>query len=138
MFYSTSIFKSIGLDGQWPIYATILLNAVQFVMTLVCLFIIDRAGRRILLIAGMLGMCVFSFLLSISRILAVNHLNLKPRAKKYLTFFLSNIQKNEDREWLNYITLVSAVAYIVFFAIGPGKKCTLTGDIDSFFKHFLK
>ena len=72
MFYSTSIFKSIGLDGQWPIYATILLNAVQFVMTLVCLFIIDRAGRRILLIVGMGGMCVFSFLLSISRILAVS------------------------------------------------------------------
>ena len=72
IFYSTSIFKSVGLKDSWPIYATILLNFIQLIMTVVCMFVIDRAGRRVLLILGLIGMCFSSYLLAIARILAVN------------------------------------------------------------------
>jgi MFS family permease len=71
MYYSTSIFKNAGLEGSWPIYATILIGVVQVVMTLVCTFIIEKAGRKILIIIGLIGMSVSSFVLAISRIYSV-------------------------------------------------------------------
>ena len=86
------------MKGDWPIYATIILGAVQIVMTVVCMLIVDRAGRRILLLLGMIGMSVFSFGLAITRV----------------------IGEKENLDWLNYLTVVCAVAYIVFFSIGPG------------------
>lgn len=71
-FYSTDIFKSAGLDGSWPVYATIILGVVQLVMTIVCMFIVDRAGRKLLLLIGMIGLAVFSFGLALCRIFAVS------------------------------------------------------------------
>ena len=71
-FYSTDIFRSAGLDGDWPVYATIILGVVQLVMTIVCMFIVDRAGRKLLLLIGMIGLAVFSFGLALCRIFAVS------------------------------------------------------------------
>ena len=119
IFYSTKIFDSVGLEGNWPTYATIILGVVQLVMTIVCMFIVDRAGRKALLMIGMIGMSVSSFGLAICRILAVIKLNL------LIKFFFINklffvLFQTPDLEWLNYLTVVSAVAYIIFFSIGPG------------------
>lgn len=71
IFYSTDIFENAGLDGQWPIYGTIILGVVQIIMTFVCMIIVDKAGRRILLLIGMIGMCIFSFMLALTRIFSV-------------------------------------------------------------------
>lgn len=68
IFYSTKIFTSVGLKDQWPLYATILLGVVQLVMTLVCTGLIERAGRKILLLVGMIGMCLSSFGIGLSRL----------------------------------------------------------------------
>lgn len=38
-------------------------------MTLVCAIIIEKAGRKILLLAGMIGMCVSSFVITVSLLL---------------------------------------------------------------------
>ncbi|CAF0733335.1 unnamed protein product [Brachionus calyciflorus] len=96
IFYSTNIFKSVGLKDQWPLYATILLGVVQLVMTLVCTVIIEKAGRKILLLIGMGGMCLSSFGIGLTRIFS------------------------GEAEWLNYLTVVFSVFYIIFFSIGPG------------------
>lgn len=72
MFYSTEIFKNAGLKEDMPIYATIVLGVVQLIMTFVCMLIVDKAGRKILLLLGMSGMSIFSFLLTICRIYGVN------------------------------------------------------------------
>lgn len=71
IFYSTDIFISAGLKGNWPVYGTIILGVVQLVMTFVCMLIIDKVGRKILLLAGMIGLAVFSFLLALCRIFGV-------------------------------------------------------------------
>lgn len=71
IFYSTGIFQKAGLKGNWPSYGTIILGAVQIVMTFVCMIIVDKAGRRILLLSGTIGMCVFSFMLALTRIFSV-------------------------------------------------------------------
>ncbi|CAF0733414.1 unnamed protein product [Brachionus calyciflorus] len=96
IFYSTKIFENAGLTGSWPIYGTIIIGIVQILMTFVCMAIVDRAGRRILLLTGMIGMSVFSFILAFTRIWG------------------------EPGSWLNYMTVVAAIFYIVFFSIGPG------------------
>lgn len=71
IFYSTDIFRAAGLKDLWPVYGTIILGGVQIVMTAVCMFIIDKAGRKILLLSGMIGMSLFSFLLAVCRIFGV-------------------------------------------------------------------
>ena len=72
IFYSTSIFRNAGFKDQWPVYCTILLGAVQVVMTFVCVAIVDKVGRRILLLIGMIGMCISAFGLAIFSILGTN------------------------------------------------------------------
>ena len=70
-FYSTIIFKSIGLDGDWPMYASLILVVVQLFMAVICMSLIERAGRRILMISGMTGMSLFAFLIGIFRVFGV-------------------------------------------------------------------
>lgn len=70
IFYSTSIFKNAGFKDQWPVYCTILLGVVQVIMTFICVIIVDKVGRRILLLIGMLGMCLSAFGLASFSILA--------------------------------------------------------------------
>jgi hypothetical protein len=46
------------------VYGTIAIGIVQIIMTVICVLIVDRVGRRILLLIGMIGMCVSAFGLS--------------------------------------------------------------------------
>lgn len=72
IFYSTEIFTSVGLkEDTWAVYATIMLSVVQLVMTFAAMTLIERAGRRVLLLAGLSGMCLFSVGLAVSRVLSV-------------------------------------------------------------------
>jgi hypothetical protein len=72
MFYSTRIFKSIGMKGDLPLYSSVVLMVVQLVMTIVSISIVDKAGRRILMIIGTGGMAPFAFFIGIFRILGVS------------------------------------------------------------------
>jgi hypothetical protein len=45
-------------------------GVVQLIMTFVCLAIVDKLGRKILLITGMIGMSLSSFALATFRILS--------------------------------------------------------------------
>jgi len=97
VFYSTSIFVNIGLDEDtWAVYATIILSAVNVLMTFVSMTLIDVTGRRVLMIIGCFGMSFFCVLLTVSRELA------------------------ESVNWIRYLAVVAVVGYIIFFAIGPG------------------
>jgi hypothetical protein len=60
-FYSTSIFRGAGFERPYDIYCTIALGVMQVAMTVVCVVIVDRVGRKILLLVGMVGMCLSSF-----------------------------------------------------------------------------
>ena len=64
--YSTSIFTSLGLKDVLAIYSTIILALVQFIMGFITAFLIERAGRRLLLLVGLSGMCISVTSLSIS------------------------------------------------------------------------
>lgn len=96
-FYSTKIFENVGLKGSWPTYITILLSAVQVIMTSICMFIIEKVGRRVLLIYGTFGMCLSAF-----------------------TVALSRINASPEKEWLYYVTVVAAISYLVCYSISLG------------------
>jgi MFS transporter, SP family, solute carrier family 2 (facilitated glucose transporter), member 1 len=65
-------------------------------MTLISIPLMEKKGRRFLHLLGLGGMFVFSIFMTIA-------------------FVLQN-----DYEWLKYISVISMMLYIVFFAVGPG------------------
>jgi MFS family permease len=80
----------------------------------VSIVFIERAGRKVLLMAGIWGMALFALALAISRILVVRNFS--------LCYFESHVFLNRKNEvsWFRYISAVSVVLYMVFFSIGPG------------------
>jgi MFS family permease len=55
MYYSSVIFVRIGISGD---VTTAVTGLVNFIATFLSLFVIDRLGRRPLLVYGSIGMCV--------------------------------------------------------------------------------
>jgi hypothetical protein len=66
------------------------------IMTLVSIPLMEKRGRRFLHLLGLGGMWLFSILMTIALVLK---------------------QKNEN---MKYLSIVSMMLYIVFFALGPG------------------
>ncbi|KAI9483554.1 MAG: major facilitator superfamily domain-containing protein [Benjaminiella poitrasii] len=90
MYYSTTLF-SIVFDPNMSKYLAIICNAVNFIATIVSIVLIDRAGRRSLLLVSEAGSCVFCITLTIGYVYEVNPL-----------------------------MVVSIFGYVIFFAIGLG------------------
>ena len=72
IFFSTSIFKSAGLDEQASQSATLGMGAMNVAMTFVSLVAIEKAGRKTLMVAGLIGMFLMTTLLLVSLLLAVS------------------------------------------------------------------
>lgn len=64
LFYSTSIFRDAGLGEQAAVRATLGMSVVNVAMTLVSLFLVDRAGRRTLHMTGLMGMAATCMVLA--------------------------------------------------------------------------
>ncbi|KAL4377667.1 hypothetical protein GQ457_02G035550 [Hibiscus cannabinus] len=58
-YYTGSIFKEAGISGNLGLQA---LAAVQIPISISCLFLMDRSGRRPLLLVSASGMCLAAFL----------------------------------------------------------------------------
>jgi SP family facilitated glucose transporter-like MFS transporter 1 len=63
MFYSSNIFRSAGLDEEGAKYATLGMGTMNVLMTLVSVFIVERFGRRVLHMTGLMIMAVTSTLI---------------------------------------------------------------------------
>jgi MFS family permease len=59
MYYATDIFRAAGFSTNSAIGQTVILGAVNLVFTLLAMRIIDRIGRKSLLLTGMLSMALF-------------------------------------------------------------------------------
>ncbi|KAF8787868.1 Glucose transporter type 1 like protein [Argiope bruennichi] len=95
-YYSTGLFMNAGLSEAVSHYATMGVGVIMVVMTLVSIPLMDRAGRRTLHLYGLGGMFFCSIFITIS----------------LLVRFLY--------EWVTYLSVVSTLSFVVFFAIGPG------------------
>ena len=93
-YYSEDILKKAGFEQAE--YATPFIGLIMVVMTLISVPLMEYKGRRFLHLLGLGGMFIFSILMTVSFVLKNSH------------------------DWIKYLSIVSMMLYIVFFAIGPG------------------
>ncbi|XP_075293197.1 solute carrier family 2, facilitated glucose transporter member 5 isoform X2 [Opisthocomus hoazin] len=93
-YYADRIFQSAGVDSNTVQYVTVSIGAINVVMTLLAVFIVESLGRRILLLAGF-GLCCASCAV--------------------ITLAL-NLQNTAS--WMSYISIMCVVVYIIGHAIG--------------------
>lgn len=94
MFFSTKIFMSAGLNEENASYATMGMGFINVLMTIVSLVLVERAGRKTLLLVGFCGMTIDTVLLTIAMVFAVSifssYNTLKELNVKYLNVFTSS------------------------------------------------
>lgn len=95
-YYSTNLYTSSGLTEESAKFATIGIGSIMVVMTLVSIPLMDRTGRRTLHLYGLGGMFIFSIFITISFLI------------------------KEMIDWMSYLSVVSTLFFVVFFAVGPG------------------
>jgi len=96
MFYSTSIFSTAGLNPSQSQSATLGMGAMNVAMTFVSLALIEKAGRKVLMVSGLSLMLCMTILLLAS----------------LLTF--------EEVPTMSYVAIVAVITFVVGFATGPG------------------
>lgn len=101
LFYSTSIFESAGISSGNA--ASLGLAAIQVVMTAVSAWLMDKAGRRLLLMVSSGGMGICLFLCGLSF---------------YLKSHFSGTSQLET--FFSVLALTSLLVYIIAFSLGIG------------------
>lgn len=97
MFYTVSIFQSAGYKESGEL-ATVAIGATQVVMTVVACGLMDKAGRRILLLVGGAGMAI---------------------ACMALGYYYHLMAQGSAEAW-SWLALGSLLLYIIAFSIGWG------------------
>merc|ERR1711988_1134299 len=96
IFYSTNIFKEAGLNPTQSQSATLGMGAMNVAMTFVSLVLIEKAGRKTLMLVGLSLMICMTILLLAS----------------LLTFTTVPA--------MSYVAVVAVITFVVGFATGPG------------------
>lgn len=65
MYYSADIFRSVGFSTDSAIWQTVIIGATNLVATIIGMSLIDRVGRKRLLLIGSLSMAFFLLLFGI-------------------------------------------------------------------------
>ncbi|AHG00573.1 major facilitator transporter [Halostagnicola larsenii XH-48] len=96
MYYAPTILESTGFADTASILATVGIGAINVVMTVVAVLLIDRTGRRPLLLTGLAGMTVMLAVLG-------------------AVFYLPGLSGV-----VGWVATGSLMLYVAFFAIGLG------------------
>ncbi|KAJ3704312.1 hypothetical protein LUZ61_008017 [Rhynchospora tenuis] len=101
LFYASSIFKTAGLTNSD--LATCGLGAIQVVATGITTWLLDKAGRRILLIISTAGMSLSLLLVAVA-------------------FFMEGSYSESSNLYhiLSILSLVGLVAFVISFSLGLG------------------
>ncbi len=70
--YMTDVFVSYGFEKTQAMKTGLIIHFVYFAMTLVCTISIERAGRRTLLLTGLIGLFLCLVSLALLPVLFVN------------------------------------------------------------------
>jgi sugar porter (SP) family MFS transporter len=93
MYYAPAIFKSTGMGNASALFNTMIMGLVNLTFTIVSIMLIERLGRRVLMIIGSAGMGLFLFAISTA-------------------YFTHN--------FTGYLVLVFIMGYLAFFALSLG------------------
>ncbi|XP_066959485.1 solute carrier family 2, facilitated glucose transporter member 1-like isoform X2 [Macrobrachium rosenbergii] len=96
IFFSTKIYKSAGLSDEASLNATIAMGSMNVLMTVASLIMVERFGRKTLMLAGLFGMLVDVFVLFICLLL------------------------KDTAPWVSYLSIFLVILFVVMFATGPG------------------
>ncbi|XP_045115603.1 solute carrier family 2, facilitated glucose transporter member 1-like isoform X1 [Portunus trituberculatus] len=96
IFFSTEIYKSAGLNTDAALQATIAMGAMNVLMTFASLVMVEKFGRKTLMLVGLSGMLVDVFLL-----------------------FICLLYKN-SHVVVGYLSIFLVIFFVVMFATGPG------------------
>ncbi|KAH6663314.1 general substrate transporter [Plectosphaerella plurivora] len=103
MYYSATLFGLVGFDK--PVAVSIVVGATNFLFTMVNLFIIDRVGRRKILLVTVAGMSLSLVVAAV----AFKFIPISPDLK---------IQESGSVGWAGILLLVTIIFYVAFFASG--------------------
>ncbi|CBY11677.1 unnamed protein product [Oikopleura dioica] len=95
-FYTNKIFESAGFTNETSTKISVLIGALNVAMTFVSMSLMEKAGRRSLMIYGYGIMVVFCVLLTVA------------------------LKSLHVGTWVSYVSILCVMGYIVGFAIGPG------------------
>ena len=109
LFYSTSIFRDAGLSEHSAVEATLGMSVVNVLMTLVSLFLVDRAGRRTLHMTGLMGMAAACLVLALC-------LNTKSASLDSL----ETVAGQSYSPMASSMAVLAVYVFIAMFASGPG------------------
>jgi len=96
IFYSTDIFEKAGLNEQESQGATLGMGSMNVLMTVVSLILIEKAGRKTLMLAGLSAMLVMT------------------------TLLLASLLTYATVPAMSYLAIVAVILFVVGFATGPG------------------
>lgn len=97
IYYAPTIFKLAGFhDTATSILATAGIGVVNVLSTIVAVFLLDKVGRRKLLLTGLVGMGLSLSILSFG------------------------FSVGASSEWLQYLAVVSTFSYVICFAFSLG------------------
>ena len=113
IFYSTDIFDKAGLNEQESQGATLGMGSMNVLMTVVSLILIEKAGRKTLMLVGLSAMLVMTTLLLASLLTYVSILNRRCRSE------ISCISQASVPA-MSYLAIVAVILFVVGFATGPG------------------
>ncbi|KOX70255.1 Glucose transporter type 1 [Melipona quadrifasciata] len=140
-YYSTNLFTSSGLTEESAKFATIGIGAIMVLMTLGSIPLMDRTGRQIILIFPVLTHKESNtFRRNDKSIVAIDYddetkrlhysvsLNVYSTIASFATPSLSDdklsttirVKQIEMIDWMSYLSVVSTLSFVVFFAVGPG------------------
>lgn len=104
MYYSATIFQSVGFDN--PATVSIIIAATNFAFTCVAFLIIDRIGRRALLVGTMWGMSLGLVMCAV--------------AFHYLPFDIEEGSQDMGEKKWSVVVIVFIFVYAAFYATGIG------------------
>ncbi|WDH78853.1 sugar porter family MFS transporter [Microbacterium esteraromaticum] len=98
-YYSTTLWRSVGFDESDALTITVITSVTNIVVTIVAILLVDRVGRRLMLMVGSVGMAVTLGLMAVA-------------------FSFGTVDAAGEvalAEPWSTIALVSANAFVVFF-----------------------
>ncbi|XP_075710033.1 solute carrier family 2, facilitated glucose transporter member 11-like [Rhinoderma darwinii] len=105
-FYAEYVFKKTGIPTANIPYVTLGTGFSECITAMTCGLLIDRAGRRVLIIGGYCLMALFCIVLTVT-----------------LTF-------QDAYPWVPYLSIAAILAFMLSFGLGPGGVTnTLTAEL---------
>ncbi|MEJ1089647.1 sugar porter family MFS transporter [Microbacterium sp. Mu-80] len=65
-YYSTTLWKSVGFDESDALTITVITSVTNIAVTIVAILLVDRVGRRLMLLVGSIGMTVTLGLMAVA------------------------------------------------------------------------